>query len=794
LATGLARWPRHLCLAVAAYAVVGGAISFLGWPLDRPAYTDWFRGGISIQPNAAICVMLAGLAIGLLTFGFRRMASWVGLIIATIGGLTLLEWTSTLNLGLDSALTFDREWGRRGVVYIGRMGLPSTTSWTMLGIALWITGRPQPGIDRRAPGIALVTLGIGLLSLTGYLYQADALYAIPRATAVALQTATFIIAISLALVALHPQRAPMRWLLHPGAVGVVARRGVPVIFVAPILIGWLRVEAERAGYVDTAFGTAVLVLVLIVLLGVVLWRALNMLATHEAALLAAEERVHLAVTAGDAATWDLDLVSGVNVRSDSYFQLLGHDPNSARNANLELWESAVVPEDLPAVRREWWRAVEAHDLFRSEHRLRRRDGSALWARSAGRFFYDDSGQKAVRFVGVFVDVTDEKRAIEQLQEADRRKDEFLAVLAHELRNPLAPMRNGIAILRAKGLPNPELKWARDVIERQIDQMTHLIDDLLDMSRIRSGKIQLQRERVELDRVVHGAIEASRPLIDQYDHQLTVALPEEPIPLEGDVVRLAQVFCNLLNNAARYTPRGGRISISARREPAGVVVSVSDNGLGIPADMLPKVFDMFTQVDRSLERKRGGLGIGLTLVKKLVELHGGTIEARSEGAGKGCEFLVRLPVPEVVAERIPSPRPPEPAVPAVGSRRVLVVDDNRDSAESLAMLLQTFGHEVRTAFDGQEGVRTARTFRPDLVLMDIGLPGLNGYDAARAIRSEPWGRRVRLVALTGWGSDEDRRRSHEAGFDHHLVKPVDFDDVLEVLADVERAPVRVAAVT
>jgi PAS domain S-box-containing protein len=772
--------------------VVGGAISFLGWPLDRPGYTDWFGGGISIQPNAAICTVLAGVAIAFLTFDFRRTAAWIGLGIATIGGLTLLEWSSALQFGLESALTFDREWGRRGVVYIGRMGLPSSTSWTLLGIALWISGRPRPGVDRRAPGLAMVTLAIALLSIIGYVYDADALYAIPKATAVALQAATFIFAISVALIALHPQRAPMRWLLRPGAVGVIARRGVPMILVAPVVLGWLRLEAERAGYFDAAFGTALLVLVLIVLLGIVLWRALDMLAMHESALLAAEERVHLAVTAGDAATWDLDLVSGVNIRSDSYFHLLGHDPHTARNANLELWESVVLPEDLPAVRKEWWRAVEAHDLFRSEHRLQRRDGSVLWVRSAGRFFYDEAGQQAVRFVGVFVDVTDEKRAIEQLQEADRRKDEFLAVLAHELRNPLAPMRNGIALLRAKGLPNPELKWARDVIERQIDQMTHLIDDLLDMSRIRSGKIQLQRERVELDRVMHGAIEASRPLIDQYGHQLIVALPDEPIPLDGDVVRLAQVFCNLLNNAARYTPRGGRITVSARREPAAVVVSVSDNGIGIPAEMLPKVFDMFTQVDRSLERKRGGLGIGLTLVKKLVELHGGTIEARSEGAGKGCEFLVRLPVPAPVPERVPSPVPPEPAMSSATSRRVLVVDDNRDSAESLAMLLQMFGHEVRTAYDGHDAVRAARAFRPDLVLMDIGLPALNGYDAARAIRSEPWGRRVKLVAVTGWGAEEDRRRSQDAGFDHHLVKPVDFDDVLHVLADVRSVPDPVAA--
>ncbi|HEX9206598.1 MAG TPA: ATP-binding protein [Steroidobacteraceae bacterium] len=782
MATATQPWTRYTCLAVAAYAIVGGLVSFLAWPLDRPEFADWFGSGISIQPNAAICVILAGLAVALATLGQRRAGAWVGLLVALIGGLTLCEWVTGLSFGIDSLGTFDRAWGRAGVIDVGRMGLPASTSWTLLGTALWISGRQQDPSGRSAPVLALVTFGIALLSITGYLYRADVLYSLPRATAIALQTATFIAAIAVAVLSLHPARAPMRWLQNPGAVGVIARRGIPLVLLAPIVLGWLRLEGERAGHFDAAFGMALLVLFLIALLGVMLWRGLSMLSAHEAALLAAEERVRLAVTAGDAATWDLDLVTGVDVRSDSYFQLLGHDPQAARSAKLDLWESVVVPEDLPAVRQEWWRAVEAHDLFRSEHRLTRRDGSVMWVRSAGRFFYDDAGRKAVRFVGVFVDVTDEKRAIEQLQEADRRKDEFLAILAHELRNPLAPMRNAIALLRAKGLPSPELQWARDVIERQMEQLTRLIDDLLDMSRIRSGKIQLRRERIDLAQVVHGAVEASRPLLDQYAHQLAIELPAEPIPLHGDLVRLAQVFCNLLNNAARYTPRGGSISITAGREGATAVVRVRDNGIGIPADMLPKIFDMFTQVDRSLERTRGGLGIGLTLVRKLVELHGGTIEARSGGAGQGCEFIVRLPVAEPATGTVPAPSPRETARTAPASRRILVVDDNRDAADGLALLLQTSGHEVQVAYDGCEAVRAARAFQPDLVFMDIGLPGLNGYDAARAIRGEPWGQRMALVALTGWGQDEDRRRSREAGFDHHLVKPVSFEDALQVLAE------------
>jgi CheY-like chemotaxis protein len=323
-------------------------------------------------------------------------------------------------------------------------------------------------------------------------------------------------------------------------------------------------------------------------------------------------------------------------------------------------------------------------------------------------------------------------------------------------------------------------WARDVIDRQMQQMTRLIDDLLDTSRIGTGKIELQRQRVELSEIVQGAVEASRPLIAQYGHELRVDLPATPVFIHGDLVRLSQVFCNLLNNAARYTPHGGCIEVAATLKAAGVVVAVRDNGIGIPREMLPKVFEMFTQVDRSLERSRGGLGIGLTLVKQLIELHGGRVEARSAGPGKGSEFVVRLPViPETASRSASAPRTTAPALPPDG-RRVLVVDDNEDAAESLAMLLRLMGFECHSAHDGIEGLRLAREIQPEVVLLDIGLPGMNGYDAAAAIRAEPWSKTATLVALTGWGQDEDRRRSRDAGFDAHLVKPVSMEQLVEVL--------------
>jgi signal transduction histidine kinase/CheY-like chemotaxis protein len=367
-----------------------------------------------------------------------------------------------------------------------------------------------------------------------------------------------------------------------------------------------------------------------------------------------------------------------------------------------------------------------------------------------------------------------------LKETDRRKDEFLAILAHELRNPLAPIRNSVQILRAKGPPVSELKWATEVIERQVQQMTRLVDDLLDVSRISRGKIELRKERVELTKVVSNAVEGSRPLIEKWNHELTVTIPPRPIYLEADPIRLAQVVLNLLNNAAKYTEPGGRIWLTAEREAEQVVLRVKDTGIGIPPEMLPRIFEIFTQVDRSLERSQGGLGIGLTLVQNLVEMHGGTIEARSDGPGTGSEFIVRLPAAALANESEARTTTDVSKAAAPAKRRILVVDDNRDSADSLAMVLRLMGNEVHTAHDGLEAVGSAAVFRPEVVLLDIGLPKLNGYEAGRRIRQQQGGA-VMLIAMTGWGQEEDRRRSKEAGFDHHITKPLEFDALQRLLA-------------
>ncbi len=358
----------------------------------------------------------------------------------------------------------------------------------------------------------------------------------------------------------------------------------------------------------------------------------------------------------------------------------------------------------------------------------------------------------------------------ELSEADRRKDEFLAVLAHELRNPLAPIRNAVHYLRLKASPDPALRNARDIIDRQVRHLVRLVDDLLDVSRISSGKIGLQKERVSLALIVTNAVESSRPAIESENHQLTVSLPAEPVYLDADLTRLAQVLQNLLNNAAKYTAPGGKIGLHAEFDGHAVAIRVVDTGIGIPREMLPRVFDLFTQVDRSIERSTGGLGIGLTLVQRLVELHGGTVEARSEGTDKGSEFIVRLPAfAESTGDAAASN---SSEAKSAGRLRVLIVDDNVDAADTLTEMLRASGHDVDTAYDGLAAIGAVDSHRPDVVLLDIGLPKLNGYDVARKVRQSDPQRRIVLVAVTGWGQDEDRRRSQQAGFDHHLVKPVD----------------------
>jgi PAS domain S-box-containing protein len=505
----------------------------------------------------------------------------------------------------------------------------------------------------------------------------------------------------------------------------------------------------------------------------------------EHALRHSEERFRLATEALRGLVYDWDIAAGRVEHSAGLLDLVGYTPDEAPADPLWLWEH-VHPDDRDRARSRFQVATAGHAAaFDGEYRVRHKDGRYVWAWDHARLIYDPRGRPA-RVVGCVISVDEQKRLQQALQQADRQKDRFLATLAHELRNPLAPIRNAVAVLKALGPATPELDWGRNVVDRQVQHMARLLDDLLDVSRITQDKLQLRKERIELRRVLETALETTLPFIEETGHELDLRLPDGRIPVDADPVRLSQVFANLLNNAAKYTDRGGRISLQVEQRRGAVAVSVKDTGIGISPQALPTVFEMFSQATPALERARGGLGIGLSLVRGVVELHGGRVVARSEGPGKGSEFVVELPLAESPGAEVEAP-PEQPEVAADAQKlRVLVADDNRDTTESLALMLTMKGHDVRTAFDGEEAFQAAESFRPDVALLDVGMPKATGHLVARRIRAAPWGSRIVLVAQTGWGHEEDRRRTLAAGFDHHLVKPVSPEALANLLASLDVA--------
>jgi PAS domain S-box-containing protein len=443
------------------------------------------------------------------------------------------------------------------------------------------------------------------------------------------------------------------------------------------------------------------------------------------------------------------------------------------------WFESVHPDDREAMMARWTRSLCSGEFYQTEYRLRERDGTYRWHVVRGVPVQDEAG-RVVRWYGSSTDIDEPKRLAEALRAADRRKDEFLAMLAHELRNPLAPIRNAASVMAIARDDEAAMRWAREVVDRQTRQLARLVDDLLDVSRITQGKVTLNRSPLMVSSIVHAAVEGVRPLVEARRHALEVRMPDDSLRVDGAPTRLAQVLLNLLNNAAKYTPEGGHLAVDVDREGDACRIRVTDDGEGMDAELLPTVFELFTQGSRSMDRSQGGLGVGLTLVKRLVELHGGTVEAASPGPGLGSSFTLRLPL-------LPGPvaagEDPGNGWRATGggSRRVLVVDDNRDAAQSMAMLLRELGHAVDLAHDGPGAIDAALRNPPDLVFLDIGLPGMDGYEVARRLRAEPALEGVRLVAVTGYGGAADRRSSAEAGIDEHLVKPVELEDVIDVLA-------------
>ena len=465
-------------------------------------------------------------------------------------------------------------------------------------------------------------------------------------------------------------------------------------------------------------------------------------------------------------------------------ELVGLD--SIEQARLTPVSDFFFPEDQHLIMNEFFPAVMEQGHGEIEIRFRHfKTGKARWMAYKVLRLSDNENQP-IAFATVSQDITERKqleddlrRLASDLSEVDRRKNEFLATLAHELRNPLAPMGNMLEVLKRADGDVEILKRARDTMERQLHQMVRLVDDLLDLSRITHDRLELRKSEIELSSVIQQAVEVAKPLLDTANHELQVVLPLEPVYLNADSARLAQVFGNLLNNSCKYTKPNGTISVKVELVDREVLVIVRDNGAGIPHDKLQSIFNMFTQVDQTDERSQGGLGIGLTLVKRLVELHGGSVEARSAGEGEGSEFVVRLPVVVGAIDRMPLDQ--DVKHESTSTHRILIVDDNRDSAESLSMLLEITGNVTFMAHDGFEAIESIEKYRPEVVLLDIGLPKLNGHEVCRRVREQEWGKDIVVIALTGWGQEEDRRKSEEAGFNGHLVKPVDYDLLIELLS-------------
>jgi PAS domain S-box-containing protein len=520
------------------------------------------------------------------------------------------------------------------------------------------------------------------------------------------------------------------------------------------------------------------------------------------ALRESEERLRFALDAGRLGFWQHELATDALYCSDHCKAHFGRAPHDEITHEEIL--TAVHPDDRERAKEAIRGAVRSREPYDLEYRVNWPDGSIRWLMVRGRASYDGVGNP-LRTFGVTLDITARKEAEarqaaveESLRDAARRKDEFLAMLAHELRNPLSPVASAIEIMRAR--PDRELdERARGVVERQLGHMSRLIDDLLDVSRINTGKITLRKECLDLRVAVQRAVESVRGFVAGFEHTLTVELPPHPVYVDADPVRLEQVITNLLHNAAKYTGPGGRIGVVLESAHGSAALSVSDNGIGITPDLLGQVFDLFTQGERGLDRSQGGLGLGLTLVRSLVRLHGGTVEARSEGAGRGSEFVVTLPVLKDEGRRMrdegkraaspavrthPSSLISPPCELPRASRRVLVVDDIPDSAETLAELARIWGFEVATEYDGLAALQLADEWLPDFVFLDIGMPGLNGYEVAQRLRRDRRFAHTVLVALTGYGRPEDLARSHAAGFDHHLVKPVDVRHLERLLQRVQ----------
>ena len=958
----LERRLRGVALGLAAYALAGGLLSFAGWAFDLPRLTDWLDTGVSIQPNAALAVILAGAAALLLGLGRRRAAAALGVATAAIGGTALFEWVSGIGLGIDGLFLFGRAWGRVGVIEPGRMGPPGALSWTLLGAGLLLATR---GVRARrfVPGLASITMGVSLLSLIGYSYSANVLFTLPRATVIAFQTSTFVMAVSLALLLNIPERSPARRLIDTGPAGTLFRRAVPLLILLPILLGLLSLTGTRLGVYDPAFGIALRTVIEVALLLGLLWWAVDAVARQTARAAEQERAAHAAdqrlagmlgslndVFCTFDAQWRFTFVNDEGVRrfrmtresllgrnvwevfpeavgrtpdtelhramaeritveyeyfhpprslwvlhrayplADGGLALFSRNITAAKQAEqalqagehrfrsifetvaVSLWEedfSEVIvaldrlkregvtdfrgyfrehpdfvrraldlvrildvndatvrlfkagskgallgalpdifgPESLPVFEEELIAIAEGRTRFESEALLKTLKGDRRYvfftmvlppseaSRQRALFSVFDLTERRQHELERVRLLQSERQAREEAERASAVKDEFLATLSHELRTPLNAILGWVRLVEKRPDDAAMTSEAIAVIARNARAQADLIADLLDMNRIMSGKVLLELHDVTLADVIAQSIEAIRPAADAKQVGLTSALDPTTGTVRGDGVRLQQILWNLLSNAVKFTPKGGNIRVSLTRIDGQAEIVVSDTGVGIDLKFLPFVFDRFRQADASTTREHGGLGLGLSIVRHLVDLHGGIVRAESAGPGRGATFTIRLPIEQVPLPAVHRPPRRDPEVRApdeidLAGVTVLAVDDQPDARELLKVVLERCHAKVLTAASADEALDLLERARPDIVLCDIGMPGKDGYGFIRDVRHRH--DQVPALAVTAFAHKEDRIRALRAGYQGQIAKPIEPTELVTVIAAIVRMSRDVAA--
>ncbi len=915
---------RRFTMVCAAIALLGGTITLVGWFTGSPRLTDWVGMGLHMMPNTALGICLTALVLWLRAADRNLGSRSIAVVAGAIGLASLAENILDIDLGIDE-LVVQAAWGQHGTTAPGRMGVPASLIFVLLNTSIILStmGRLARTVATAGAGFCIA---ISMFSVIGYLYGADAFYLVPGATAIAINTAILLTLLSVGLITALPEAEPMRTIIEPSATGALVRRALPVLLLLPVILGWIRLQGEYAGWYDLTTGTAARTILEMFLMGGILWWMAAAVRMHERlhsssveALNRSEQRYHAFVQQSTEGIWRCELRKPMDVTlsteaavdwayehgymaecNDAMARMYGYEhgeeligtalvdllPRTPENLaylrafmssgyRLEGGESEERDKDGAMLHfnnnlvgivengflvRAWGTQQNITERKQVQEALRESErmlsliyhntSDALYlvevvgdgplrVLSANRtlleltgyteeevlgrplqqvlsgdsfdrveravqdsigtrgpvLYQEDielpAGHRHARITVVpiyepgdpvtnllvsITDLTEQHQAQVALHAADRRKNEFIATLAHELRNPLAPMRSGLELLSEDAADDPETIEIHKMMHRQMGQLVKLVDDLMDVSRISRDAIPLRMEPVPISDVLHLSVEAITPAIKQRQQTLTVEPGGDDNWVLGDRTRLVQAISNLLGNASKYTDAQGTIHLSTWSTAEEVLIRISDTGIGIPADMLPNVFDLFSQVDRHLDRTQGGLGIGLSIVRKLVSMHQGNVEAHSDGEGKGSSFTVRLP-------RIAAPggldEQPGTDARVQRARRILVVDDDRDVAGSMALLLQRMGQQCFTANSGAEALGTIEDISPELVLMDIGMPGMNGYETCRAIRKR-MGPDLRIIAVSGWGQAEDQRRSTEAGFDGHLVKPVSKETLITLL--------------